>query len=137
VATLKQVNLLTLHRRLGHVSVNTICTLIHKNVVAGLQLLDNTSPFFCKCCKYAKTTCKPINKECQADQASAFGDEFHSDLWGPSPIPTIGGCKYYMTFTDNHSHYTNLELLKSKDETLQAYKTFAAWAQTQCNTKIK
>ena len=30
-----------------------------------------------------------------------------------------------------------LELLRTKDETLDAYKTFAAWAQTQHNVKIK
>jgi hypothetical protein len=33
--------------------------------------------------------------------------------------------------------YTHLELLKSKDQTLHAYKTFAAWANTQHNSKIK
>jgi len=40
-------------------------------------------------------------------------------------------------FTDDYSRYTSIELLKSKDETLNAYKTFAAWAQTQHNVKIK
>jgi len=136
-ATLEQVDLLTLHRRLGHVSVNTIRTLIRNNVVAGLQLLNDSSPFFCESCEYAKTTRKPINKERQAEQASAFGDEVHLDLWGPSPLATIGGRTYYVTFTDDFSRYPSLELLKSKDETLQAYKTYAAWAQTQHNVKIK
>jgi len=92
-ATLEQVDLLTLHRRLGHVSVSAIRNLIWNNIVAGLQLLDDTSPFFCESCEYAKTTRKPINKERQAAPANAFGDEIHSDLWGPSPIPTIGGRK--------------------------------------------
>ena len=136
-ATLEQVDLLTLHRRLGHVSVNAIRTLIRNNVVAGLQLLDDASPFFCESCEYAKTTRKPINKERQAEQANNFGDEIHTDLWGPSPIATIGGRIYYVTFTDDFSRYTSLELLKSKDQTLQAYKTFAAWAETQHNVKIR
>jgi hypothetical protein len=137
MATLEQVDLLTLHRRLGHVSVNTIRNLIKNNIVAGLQLLDNTSPFFCESCKYVKTTHKAINKERQVAQASAFRDEIHSDLWGPSPTSTIGGCKYYVTFTDNYSRYTSIELLKSKDETLNAYKNFTMWAQTQHSVKIK
>ena len=67
---------------------------------------------------YAKTTRKPINKERQGDQASTFRDEVHSDLWGPSPLATIGGHIYYVTFTDDFSRYTSLELLKSKDQTL-------------------
>ena len=136
-ATLEQVDLITLHRRLGHVSVSAIRNLIRNDIVAGLQLLDDTSPFFCESCEYAKTTRKAINKERQAATASAFGDEIHSDLWGPSPTLTIGGRKYYATFTDDYSRYTSIELLKSKDETLNAYKTFAAWAQTQHNVKIK
>ena len=136
-ATLEQVDLLTLHRRLGHVSVNAIRSLIRNHLVAGLQLLDDTSPFFCESCEYAKATRKPINKERQAEQASAFGDKIHSDLWGPSPISTIGGRNYYVTFTDDYSRYTSLELLKSKDETLSVYKTYAMWAQTQHNAKIK
>jgi hypothetical protein len=69
-------------------------------------------------------------------QASAFGDEIHSDLWGPSPTSTISGCKYYATFTDDYSCYTSIELLKSKDETLNVYKNFAAWAQTQHSSTV-
>jgi hypothetical protein len=136
-ATLEQVDLLTLHRQLGHVSVNAIRSLIRNHLVAGLQLLDDSSPFFCESCEYAKATRKPISKERQAEQASAFGDEIHSDVWGPSPIPTIGGRNYYVTFTDDYSRYTSLELLKSKDKTLDAYKSYAMWAQTQHNVKIK
>ena len=140
-ATLEQVDLITLHsRRLGHVSVSAIRNLIRNNIVAGLQLLDDTSPSFCESCEYAKTTRKAINKERQSATASAFGDEVHSDLWGSSPTrstPTVGGRKYYATFTDGYSRYISSELLKSKDETLNAYKTFAAWAQTQHNVKIK
>ena len=136
-ATLELVDLPTLHRRLGHISVNTIRNLIKNNIVAGLQLSDDSSPFFCESCEYAKATRKPINKERQEAPASAFGEEIHSDLWGPSPTNTIGGRKYYATFTDDYSRYTSIDLLKSKDETLNAYKTFAAWAQTQHHTKIK
>jgi hypothetical protein len=42
----------------------------------------------------------------------------------------IGGQKYYVTFTDDFLHYTRLELLRTKDETLDAYKMFVAWVQT-------
>jgi hypothetical protein len=56
---------------------------------------------------------------------------------GHPPFRLLVDAKYYVTFTDDHLCYTNLELLKSKDETLQGYKTFAAWAQTQCDRKIR
>jgi len=49
----------------------------------------------------------------------------------------LGGRKYYITFTDDHTRFTRLELLRTKDEALQAYKTFANWARTQHGAQIK
>ena len=136
-AALEPVNILTLHRRLGHVSLETIRSLVRNNAVAGLQLIDDYPPLFCDSCQYAKLTRKTIRKERVAPPANSFGDEVHSDLWGPSPLLTIGGRKYYVSFTDNHSRYTRLALLRSKDETLEAYKAYAAWARTQHGAHIK
>ena len=136
-AVLEIVDIITLHRRLGHISLDTIRNIIRNNIVTGIQLIDDKPSFFCESCEHAKAMRKPINKERQSDLAEAFGDEIHSDLWGPSRTATIGGRKYYVTFTDDFSRYTRLELLRTKDETLDAYKTFAAWAQTQHNVKIK
>jgi len=106
-------------------------------VVTGLHIIDDGSPFFCKSCEYAKATHKTIQKEQMAPLASAFSKEIHTDLWGPSPLLSLGSCKYYVTFTNNHTQYTQLVLLRSKDETLKAYKAFAAWAQTQHGMRIK
>ena len=131
------INIITLHGRLSHISLDTIQSIIRNNVVTGIQLIDNKPSFFCKSCEHAKATRKPINKERQSDMAEAFGDKIHSNLWGPSWTTTIGGQKYYVTFTDDYSHYTRLELLKTKDKTLDAYKMFAAWVQTQHDVKIK
>jgi hypothetical protein len=49
-----------------------------------------------------KTTCKVIKKEHTTDIADAFGAKIHTDLWGPSTVQTIGVCKYYVTFMDDH-----------------------------------
>ncbi len=116
-------------------SVDTIRSLVRNNAVTGLHIIDDGSPFFCESCEYAKATRKTIRKERTAPLASAFGEEIHTDLWGPSPLLSLGSHKYYVTFTNDHTRYTQLKLLRSKDETLEAYKTFAAWAQTQhgCN----
>ena len=131
------IDVQTLHRRLGHIALDSVRTLVRSRAIQGVSLIDDGQPLYCDSCEYAKTTMKPIKKEREAAQASAFGDEIHSDIWGPSPLQTLGGRKYYITFTDNHSRYTRVQLLRSKDEALQAYKDFAAWAQTQHGAKIK
>jgi Pol polyprotein/gag-pre-integrase-like protein len=57
------VDILMLHRRLGHISVDAIRALIRAGSITGLQLIDDFSPFICDSCEYAKTTRKPIQKE--------------------------------------------------------------------------
>jgi hypothetical protein len=137
LATTEQVELLTLHKRLGHISADAIHALVLNNAVTGLQIINPNSAFTCSTCDWAKMTRKPISKERTMAWAQAFGDEIYLDLWGPSPISTIGGCKYYITFMDDHSHYTVLDLLKYKDEALSSYKAFVAWAKTQHSIRIK
>jgi transposase InsO family protein len=137
-AVTEQVNIHTLHRRLGHVSLDSIWKLVCNNAVAGLQIIDDPSPFFCDSCQYAKATRKAICKERSTPQVSAFGDEVHTDVWGGPTTPTsLGGCKYYVSFTDDYSRYTWLTLLRTKDEALEAYRAFAAWAKTQHGATIK
>jgi hypothetical protein len=85
------VNIITLYRHLGHISLNTIQSIIHNNVVTEIQLIDDKPSFFYKSCEHAKATCKPINKECQSNLAEAFGDKIYSNLWEPSQTAMIGG----------------------------------------------
>ena len=133
----EHVDILTLHCRLGHISLDTIRQLICSNAVSGLHLIDDFPPFACDSCEYAKATCKAIRKEREASQADSFGAEVHTDVWGPSPTESLGGRKYYITFTDNFSRYTWIKALRTKDEAFAAYKTFAAWAKTQHSAEVK
>jgi reverse transcriptase-like protein/gag-pre-integrase-like protein/integrase-like protein/Pol polyprotein len=133
----EQVSILMLHKRLGHISLQYICALIRSSAIQGLSVIDDNASIICDSCEYAKTTRKPISKEQKAPLAQNFRDEIHSDLWGPSPLPSLGNHYYYITFTDNATRWTHVYLLRSKDQTLDAYKLFAAWAKTQHDATIK
>ncbi len=67
--------------------------------------------------------------------AQNFGDEVHTDVWGPSSTPTWQGRKYFIMFTDDATHYTMTFLMWTKDEALEAYKLYKAWALTQQHCK--
>jgi hypothetical protein len=131
----EHVSILTLHRRLGHISLVTICSLIRHNVINGVKITDDNFTS-CDSCNYMKTTHKPIKVEHVAAPATTFGEEVHSDVWGPSPLNSLGGCRYYIMFTDDYSRYTWVQLLKTKDEAIVAYKAFVAWARTQHGATI-
>jgi hypothetical protein len=133
----ERVNLVTLHRRLAHIAPDAIHKMVKGGAIKGIQLVDDGSTLVCEACEQAKATRKQIRKEREAPLAAAFGDEVHTDVWGPSSIPSLGRRPYYATFSDDYSCYTKLTVLQSKDETLDAYKAFAAWAHTQKGVKIK
>ena len=52
-------------------------------------------------------------------------------------IPSKGGNKYFITFIDECSRYCYVYLLSSKDEAVNAFKTYKAEVETQLNKKIK
>jgi transposase InsO family protein len=66
-----------------------------------------------------------------------FGGETHSDVWGPAPVETKGGKRYYITYTDDKTRFTNLYLLAKKSEAFESYKDYKAWCSTQLNAHIK
>lgn len=59
----EQVDILMVHRRLGHISADSIHSLVHANAVTGLQPIDLSSPFTCDSCEHAKATRKIIWKQ--------------------------------------------------------------------------
>ena len=136
-ASAECINLLMLHQCLGHIAPSTIHMLMKSSAIEGIQLINNGSAIICDSCEYTKTMCKPIQKERDAPLADSFGTEVHTDLWGPLPTPSLGGHKYYVTFTDDHMCYTSAKILHSKDQMLNAYKAYAAWVHTQHRVQIK
>jgi hypothetical protein len=100
--------------------------------------MSGSNHFFCESYVFAKATHKPILKIQQGEHVTQFGDEIHTNVWGPALLPTKGGRHYYVTFTDDNTWFTHLQLLKTKDETLDAYHNFKSWCDTQLGgAKIK
>jgi len=69
--------------------------------------------------------------------AYTFGVEVHKDVKGPCEPLSLGGRKYYVTSTDDHTRYTRLENLRTEDQVLGAYMVFAAWVQTRRGVRVK
>lgn len=64
-------------------------------------------------------------------------DLVHSDLWGPSLIPSTNGFLYYATFVDDFSRFTWLYLMKNKLDFPQILSNFLIFLQTQFSWKVK
>ena len=126
------------HERLGHIAPDSICQMIQDGTVTSITLDEaHKSMGTCDSCEYAKLMHKPIGKLCDPLCQSNFGNEVHTNLWGPSPIQTGGHSCYYVSFTDDYMRYTQLYLQKAKSDMFDSYQAFEAWLLTQFNTKVK
>jgi hypothetical protein len=125
------VLIMELHHRLGHIAVESTRKLVTSGAIVGVELDTNSPEMDCNACIYARTTRLPIPKVRISPPAQAFGDEIHTDVWGPATISTCQNQRYFITFTNDATHYTTTFLLRTKDEALDAYKMYEAWAVTQ------
>ena len=89
----------------------------------------------CDACIFAHATRQPVPKVQISPPAQHFGDKIHTNVWGPSSTPMHQGQKYFITFTNNVMQYTVTFLMWTKDEALEAYKSFEAWVLTQQHCK--
>lgn len=126
-----------LHRRMGHIALEAAKMLVKRGIIEGLKLDEASTISSCDSCEYGKAHRKPISKVREKAKASEVGDEVHSDVWGPSPVQTIIGRHYYASFTDDCSRFTHLYLLRTKDETFDAFKAYSAEVFTQKGLTIK
>jgi hypothetical protein len=126
-----------LHRRLGHISHDRAKLLVAKGLVEGVILDLQSEASVCESCEWAKGTRKVIVKAREGERCGTVGDEIHSDLWGPAPVETLGKKRYYISFTDDHTRYTNVYFLHTKDEAFKFYRFYEAWLSTQYHVRIK
>ena len=125
------VSIMELHRRLGHIAVESARKLVTSGAIVGVELDPGSHEADCDACIFARATRLPIPKVRIRPPAQNFGDEIHTDVWGPATIATRQNRRYFITFTDDATRYTTTFLLRTKDEALEAYKMFEAWAVTQ------
>lgn len=119
------------HRRLGHISVTSMKKLISGNHVTGL-LIDRKSPakIHCDSCRAAKALRLPF-KNISSLRTTNRGERFHTDLWGPSSVQSLGGKSYFISFIDDKTRYTTIEFLKQKSDAANAIKNYIAWITNQ------
>ena len=58
-------------------------------------------------------------------------------MFGPVPIPSLGGAIYYVSFIDDFSRNTSLYFLKKKSEVFSKFKEYKALVENQTGKKIK
>nr|GEV80451.1 Gag-Pol polyprotein [Tanacetum cinerariifolium] len=114
------------HSRLGHVSGSSLRFLAS---TGALEKLDANDISDCSVCKLAKLLALPFGNS--VSSSNSLFDLVHSDVWGPSPIYTKGGSRYYVLFIEDFTRYTWVSLMKRMFDFLTILKEFRALVKTQ------
>jgi hypothetical protein len=118
------------HRRLGHPSFSYM-----KYLFPALFSNILISDLKCETCILAK--CHKAHYPLSINKSTIPFALIHSDVWGPSPISTISGFRWFVIFVDDCSRMTWLYLLKHKNEVLSIFQSFHTMVQTQFSTKVQ
>ncbi|KAL0361396.1 UNVERIFIED_CONTAM: Transposon Ty2-B Gag-Pol polyprotein [Sesamum radiatum] len=120
------------HARLDHISKDRIRRLVDSKSLE-IDNLDHLPT--CKSCLKGKMTKKPFVR--QSTIVDGLLDLVHTDVCGPLSIPARGGFSYFITFTDDHSRYGYVHLMRYKSEALGRFKEYRLDVENQTNRKIK
>lgn len=118
------------HLRLGHPSFGYMKHLF-PDLFSSMSLFD----FKCETCILAKShrATYPLSM----NKSNVPFALIHSDVWGPSPVSTTSGNRWFVIFIDDCTRMTWLYLLKHKHEVLRVFQSFHTMVQTQFSAKIQ
>jgi len=123
------------HGRLGHVNFQAMKKLVDKEMVGGVPLIQHPDQV-CQDCLTAKQTRMlfPHSALWRADEPLKL---VHVDLCGPITPSTAGGNKYFMLLVDDCTRWTQVYMLKNKDQAVDAFVKYKADVENSSSHKLK
>ncbi|KAJ4774690.1 Gag/pol [Rhynchospora pubera] len=119
------------HSRLGHPSFT-----VTRKFITDYHLPCNKTEFhMCTDCSLAKSHKLPFS--CSNSLSVAPLDLIHADVWGPAPVVTSNGFRYYVVFIDDCTKFVWIFFLHSKDEVLQVFTNFKLQVENLMSSTIK
>ncbi|KAG7593481.1 Reverse transcriptase RNA-dependent DNA polymerase [Arabidopsis thaliana x Arabidopsis arenosa] len=119
------------HRRLGHPHHQVMQ---HLSTISAISY-NKTTKSMCEACQLGKTCRLPFSRS--EFQASKPLERIHCDVWGPAPVTSVQGFRFYIVFIDNYSRFCWFYPLKLKSEVFLVFKSFQSLVENQFNQKIK
>ncbi|GKC59429.1 retrovirus-related pol polyprotein from transposon TNT 1-94 [Tanacetum coccineum] len=108
------------HRRLGHANIRLVQNLASNDLVRNLPKLS-FERYFCDTCGLGSqgNANNRIRKEVLTTRVLEL---LHLDLVGQSPIQSYEGNFYTLIIVDDHSNYTWVAFVESKEDVLEKFK---------------
>lgn len=113
------------HKRLDHVAYDVIILNNHGYLHVTSIL---PSPNLCSSCELSKQHHLPFQLN---DKKSLHVlDSVYYDLWGPTPVNSTDGYRYYALYIDDYSRFAWFYPLKTKTDFYDVLENFLTFTQT-------
>jgi hypothetical protein len=109
------------HKRIGHVNLQCLKLIEKQNLVGGLPKFGREEAMSkpCETCQLGKQARHPFPVQTTHVSSKPL-EMIHSDVWS-TKIESIGGCKYYVSFIDDHTRKVWVYFMKHK---VKCFNTF-------------
>lgn len=121
------------HQRLGHMSEKGMKMLVAKGKLPDLKRVDSE---FCEPCVLGKKKKVSFVKTGQTPKAQKL-ELVHTDVYGPTPVSSLGGSNYYVTFIDDSTRKVWVYFLKNKFDVFNTFKKWKTAVELETNLKVK
>ncbi|KAL0541446.1 hypothetical protein IC582_021491 [Cucumis melo] len=120
------------HGRLGHVNFASIRKLKDLRLINTSETHETGKCPICVESKFHKKPFKPVEY-----RTTELLELIHSDLADFRTTTSRGGKNYYVSFDDDYSRFTEIYLIKTKNEAASMFLKFKAESENQLGKKIK
>ena len=122
--------IILLHCQLGHPSFESLSKLY-----PDLFTKVDKSRLVCDACEFGKHT-----RSTYAGIGLRSCEPFiliHSDVWGPCPVTSVSGFKWFVTFIDCYTRMTWIYMLRHKNEVLRCFQDFHKLVTNQFDARVR
>ena len=89
----------------------------------------------CAACQFGKQSKGSFPHECNVCKRPL--EVVHTDVWGPTDTASIHGCRYYVSFIDDHTRKVWVYFMRNKSEFFDHFKDFKVMVENETDMQIK
>ena len=123
------------HRQYGHLGEQSLKKLASKELIQRFDYNVTNSIGFCETCTRGKLHRSRF--ETSKSQTKEPLELVHSDVCEKMREKSLGGAEYFLTFTDNHTRYSLIYPLKTKDQVFDRFVEWKALVEKSSRKKVK
>jgi 5'-3' exoribonuclease 2 len=105
----------------------------HRAIYSNHQCIDKLE--FYEHCVYGKQ--RRVRFGTTTHNTKDILECIHSDLWGESRVPSLGGARYMLTIIDDYSRRVWSFFIKNKSDVFNTFKEWKIMIENQSGKRIK